>query len=111
MNILAQLPADLKEKVNIYRIDEQRRRREVVARDLECYINPGSNQIRFEDGVAVRILDSKMHIGQPNPDIQEGDRVQRYDAAGEETEELRVFSVRPYGKRQMNIILRSQGVL
>lgn len=111
MNILAQLPADMKEKVTVYRIDEHRRRKEVVAEDLECYINPGGNQIRFEDGVPTRILDFKMHIGKPNPDIQEGDHVERYDAAGEKLEVLRVFRVRPYGNRQMNIILRSEGVL
>ena len=111
MNILAQLPADLKEKVTIYRIDELTNRREIVAKNLECYINPGNNQIRLEDGIALKILDFKMHIGKPNFEIQEGDHVERFDADGEKLEVLRVFRIRPYGNRHMNIILRSQGVL
>ena len=104
-NILARLPADLKEKVTVYRIDELTRRRTDVAEDLECYIKPGDSLIRLENGVAVKFVDYKMHIGKPNFNIQEGDHVERSDG-----EKLRVFRVRPHGRRQMNIILQGQGV-
>ena len=115
MNILAQLPADMKERVQIKRIDAKKdpyRDPDAVmdvADDVECYIEPGNDEIQVESGHARRWLRSTAYLAVPNPNIREGDIVVK---KGVEIEDgMRVFRVLPYGKTQMQLILRTQGIL
>ena len=110
MNILAQLPADMKERVQIKRIDAHTADTVIdVADDMECYIEPGNDEVQVEGGYARRWLRSTAYLAVPNPNIREGDIVVQ---KGVEIEDgMRVFRVLPYGKTQMQLILRTQGIL
>ena len=110
MNILAQLPADMKERVQIKRIDAHTADTAIdVADDMECYIEPGNDEVQVEGGYARRWLRSTAYLAVPNPNIREGDIVVRKDVKVEDG--MRVFRVQPYGKTQMQLILRTQGIL
>ena len=116
MNILAQLPASMKERVNIKRIDARKdsyRDPDAVmdvADDVEVYIEPGDDEIQVgEGGRAQRWLRSTVYLGVPNFDIREGDVVCKAGVAPEDG--MRVFRVQPYGKETMQLILRTQGIL
>ena len=106
-NILAQLPASLKETVDIIRKSAFEGQDDIeVASDIKCYINPGEDLITVERGVGVRYLTFKMHVGTPIEDLLELDIVTRSDGS-----QLRVYRVRNYGTQLQNIILRSQGIV
>ena len=54
-NILAQLPASLKERVSISRENADDDEPDIeVASDVECYINPESDLITLDRGVGAR---------------------------------------------------------
>ena len=110
MNILAQLPADMKERVQIKRIDAHTADTVIdVADDVLCYIEPGNDEVQVERGYARRWLRSTAYLAVPNQNIREGDIVVQ---KGVEIEDgMRVFRVLPYGKTQMQLILRTQGIL
>ena len=110
MNILAQLPASMKERVKVKRIDAHNNDTILdVADDVECYIEPGNDEIQVERGYARRWLRFTAYLAVPNFEIREGDIVLQKDVKVEDG--MRVFRVQPYGKEAMNLILRSQGIL
>ena len=115
MNILAQLPASMKARVNIKRIDAKKdpyRDPDAiidVANDLEVYIEPDSDEIQVDGATARRWLRSKVFLGVPNFDIREGDVVCQKDVKVEDG--MRVFRVQPYGKEMMQLTVRTQGIL
>ena len=103
MNILAQLPASMKERVNIKRIDARKdpyRDPDAVidvANDLEVYIEPGNDEIQVEGGSATRWLRSTVYLDVPNFDIREGDVVCQKDVKVEEG--CGCFGYNPTAKR------------
>ena len=106
-NILAQLPASLKERVSISRENADDDEPDIeVASDVECYINPESDLITLDRGVGARFLTYKMHVGAPVDGLSELDTVIRSDGS-----KLQVYRVRSYGTAHMNVILRSRGIV
>ena len=115
MNILTQLPASMKERVSIKRIDAKKdvyRDADAiitVADNVECYIEPQNDEIQIDGATTRRWLRSTAYLGVPIPDIKEGDIVLRKDVEIEDG--MPVFRVLPYGTEQMQLLLRTQGIL
>ena len=87
------IPPQLKETVNVVRQDAfHRSERITVATALACLIAPERDLIRLENGVAVRGNGWEALLEEPNPDITNGDILQRADGS-----ELQVYRVRPLG--------------
>lgn len=107
-NILSQLPPELKEIVDITRESAFEGDDDIiVAEGIECYINPAEDLITTDGGVAIRYLTYKMHLGKPIANVKEGDQIQRANDSRNYT----VYRVRGYGTAQMNLTIRSRGVL
>ena len=107
-NILAQLPASLKEIVSITREDAFGGDDIEIAIGVECYINPSEDLITVERGIVARYLMFKLHLGSPIEDVAELDDVTRVD--GKEPRTLKVYRVVGYGTEQMSLIVRSRGI-
>ena len=107
-NILAQLPASLKEIVSITREDAFGGDDIEIAADIECYINPSEDLITVERGYTARYLTFKLHLGSPIEDIAELDDITR--AEGKDPRKLKVYRVVGYGTERTSLIVRSRGI-
>lgn len=87
------IPPQLKETVTVIRQDAFDRSNQIkVAEDVECLISPESDLIRLASGVPVGGTGWTALLEEPNPDIKDGDFLQRADGS-----ELTVHRVRPLG--------------
>ena len=87
------IPPQLKETVTVVRQDAFNRSALItVATALDCLIAPERDRIHLENGVAVRGNGWEALLETPNPDITNGDILQRADGS-----ELQVYRVRPLG--------------
>ena len=109
MQFLEYLPEEFKETVKVIRIKATDNSVVDVASDVVCWVEPedvSGNQVVVEDGIAIHYVLYTAHLAKPDPNIREGDFVVRSGG-----EELRVFSVRPYGTDVMQLILRARRIL
>ena len=108
------IPPQHKETVTIVREDAyERSKRETVAKDVVCMIQPVTSGIVQRDatelraGVAVQQTERIALLSTPNPDIAKGDFLVRSDSS-----EFRILDVlHVKGSPVMRLYLRGQGVL
>ena len=108
------IPPQHKETVTIVREDAyERSKRETVAKDVICMIQPVTSGIVQRDatelraGVAVQQTERIALLSTPNPDIAKGDFLVRSDSS-----EFRILDVlHVKGSSVQRLYLRSQGVL
>ena len=108
------IPPQHKETVTIVREDAyERSKRETVAEDVVCMIQPVTSGIVQRDatelraGVAVQQTERIALLSKPNPDIAKGDFLVRSDSS-----EFRILDVlHVKGSPVMRLYLRGQGVL
>ena len=108
------IPPQHKETVTIVREDAyERSKRETVAKDVVCMIQPVTSGIVQRDatelraGVAVQQTERIALLSKPNPDIAKGDFLVRSDSS-----EFRILDVlHVKGSPVMRLYLRGQGVL
>ena len=108
------IPPQHKETVTIVREDAyERSKRETVAKDVICMIQPVTSGIVQRDatelrsGVAVQQTERIALLSKPNPDIAKGDFLVRSDSS-----EFRILDVlHVKGSPVMRLYLRGQGVL
>ena len=108
------IPPQHKETVTIVREDAyERSKRETVAEDVVCMIQPLTSGVVQRDatelraGVAVQQTERIALLSKPNPDIAKGDFLVRSDSS-----EFRILDVlHVKGSPVMRLYLRGQGVL
>ena len=108
------IPPQHRETVTIVREDAyERSKRETVAEDVVCMINPVTSGIPQRDatqlrsGVAVQQTELIALLSKPNLDIAKGDFLMRSDSS-----EFRIVDVlQVKGSAVMRLYLRGQGVL
>ena len=108
------IPPQHRETVTIVREDAyERSKRETVAEDVICMIQPLTSGIVQRDatelrsGVAVQQTERIALLSKPNPDIAKGDFLVRSDSS-----EFRILDVlHVKGSPVMRLYLRGQGVL
>ena len=108
------IPPQHRETVTIVREDAyERSKRETVAEDVVCMIQPVTSGIVQRDatelrsGVAVQQTERIALLSTPNPDIAKGDFLVRSDSS-----EFRILDVlHVKGSPVMRLYLRGQGVL
>ncbi|MCE2416706.1 hypothetical protein J4G07_22240 [Candidatus Poribacteria bacterium] len=108
------IPPQHRETVTIVREDAyERSKRETVAEDVVCMINPVTSGIPQRDatqlraGVGVQQTEAIALLSKPNTGIKKGDFLMRSDFS-----ELRIVDVlQVKGSAVMRLYLRGQGVL
>ena len=108
------IPPEHRETVTIVREDAyERSKRETVAEDIVCMIQPLTSGIpqrdatQLQSGVAVQQTEAIALLSKPNPSIAKGDFLMRSDES-----EFRIIDVLGVkGSPVMRLYLRGQGVL
>lgn len=108
------IPPQHRETVTIVRADAyERSKRETVAGDVVCMIQPLTSGIpqrdatQLQSGVAVQQTEAIALLSKPNPNIAKGDFLVRSDSS-----QFRIVDVlQMKGSAVMRLYLRSQGVL